>query len=100
MPTRNINLTEHYDRFVEDQINSGRFGNVSEVMRAGLHLLEQQTSEEQAKLALLRSLAAEGFDQLDQGQGIALENSRQLASYIGKLGRRAAKPVKRRNGRT
>jgi antitoxin ParD1/3/4 len=95
MPTRNINLTEHFDRFVEKQIGGGRFRNASEVMRAGLHLLEQQTREEKQKLALLRALAAEGFDQLDQAQGIAIDDERQLSDVISRIGRRAVKQVKR-----
>ena len=95
MPTRNINLTEHFDRFVEKQVGGGRFRNASEVMRAGLHLLEQQTLEEKQKLALLRTLAAEGFGQLDQGQGIAIDDERQLADVISRIGRRSAKQVKR-----
>ena len=33
MPTRNVNLTDHYDHFVESLIASGRFKNASEVMR-------------------------------------------------------------------
>jgi antitoxin ParD1/3/4 len=95
MPTRNINLTEHFDRFVEKQIGGGRYRNASEVMRAGLHLLEQQTREEKEKLALLRALAAEGFGQLNQGRGIAIEDERQLADVISRIGRQAAKQVKR-----
>lgn len=95
MPTRNINLTEHFDRFVEKQIGGGRYRNASEVMRAGLHLLEQQTREEKQKLALLRALAADGFDQLDQGQGIAIDDERQLADVISRIGRRMVKQVKR-----
>ncbi len=99
MPTRNINLTEHFDRFVHEQVNIGRFRNASEVMRAGLRLLEQQTREDQQKLILLRSLASEAFEQLDQGQGITINTQRQLANVIGRIGRRARKSVKRpRNG--
>lgn len=89
MPTRNVNLTEHYDRFVEEQVSSGQFTDASEVMRAGLRLLEQQRLEEEAKLAALRALAAEGFDELDQGQGVALEGDEQLRELIGQIGRRA-----------
>ena len=36
MPTRNVNLTDHYDQFVEGQVSAGRYQNASEVMRAGL----------------------------------------------------------------
>jgi antitoxin ParD1/3/4 len=50
MPTRNINLTEHLDRFVETRVTSGRYGNASEVVREGLRLLEQHEKEDRAKL--------------------------------------------------
>ena len=76
MPTKNVNLTEHYSEFVDHVIASGRYKNASEVLRAGLRLLEQRTAEEEQTLALLRNLAAEGFEQIDQGQGIELPNQR------------------------
>ncbi|MBI2824358.1 MAG: type II toxin-antitoxin system ParD family antitoxin [Planctomycetia bacterium] len=95
MPTRNVNLTDHYDRFVEKQVGGGRYRNASEVMRAGLRLLEQQTREDQQKLALLRSLASDAFDEIDQGRGIELAGGRQAASFVRRIGRRAAKSVKR-----
>ena len=33
MPTRNVNLTDHDDQFVESQVSAGRYQNASEVMR-------------------------------------------------------------------
>jgi antitoxin ParD1/3/4 len=97
MPTRNVNLTDHYDHFVTSLIGSGRYKNASEVMRAGLRLLEHQGREDEEKLAALRGLAAEAFDALDRGDGIAIEGEKQLADFIGRIGRRAAKRV---NGRS
>jgi antitoxin ParD1/3/4 len=97
MPTRNVNLTDHFDHFVAKEIDAGRYRNASEVMRAGLRLLEQQTREESQRLATLKSLAAEGFKQLDQGEGIELKDRKQLASFIARLGRRAAKSTKSRS---
>ncbi len=96
MPTRNINLTEHYDEFVEHQVASGRYKNASEVLRAGLRLLEQQDQQEREKLAALRTLAAEGFDALDRGQAIELNGDDELAAFIAGIGRRAAKSGTRR----
>jgi len=93
MPTRNINLTDQYDQFVDSLVTSGQFSNASEVMRAGLRLLEGQTREENEKLALLRSLASEGFRELDQGQGIVMDGEQPLAEFIGQIGRRAAEDV-------
>lgn len=96
MPTRNINLTEHYDQFVEEQVGAGRYKNASEVLRAGLRLLEQQTQTETQKLKVLRQLAATGFRELDQGQGLAMSTENSLKNTIAKIGRRAAKGNKSR----
>lgn len=91
MPTRSINLTDHQDRFVERQIDTGRYTNASEVLRAGLRLLEQQTREDREKLKLLQSLASEAFDELDQGTGIEINDSGQLKKLISQIGRQSAK---------
>jgi antitoxin ParD1/3/4 len=93
MPTR----TDPYDHFEAEQIESGKYHNASEVMRAGLRLLEQPIGEEQQKLNLLRALAEEGFGQLDQGQGIELRGERQLASFIRRIGQRTTKTTRRRS---
>ena len=97
MPTRNINLTNRYDQFVDELVTSGRFSSASEVMRAGLRLLEGQAREENEKLTLLRSLASEAFSELDQGQGIVMDGEQQLAEFIGQIGRRAAEEVEHRS---
>lgn len=91
MPTRNVNLTERFDQFVDSLITSGRFKNASEVMRAGLRMLEQRTNEERAKLETLRALAAQAFSELDEGSRIELEGEKQLAGRIRQIGHRAAK---------
>ena len=96
MPTRNVNLTEHYDSFVQEQIASGRYKNASEVMRAGLRLLESQSTEEIERLQLLRSLSAEGFASIDQGQGIGLRSETQLRGRIESIGKQAAKRAHRK----
>lgn len=90
MPTRNIKLTGHLDRFVEEQVEAGKYRNAGEVFRAGLRLLEQESQVRERKLALLKKLAAEGFDALDQGRGLSLDGDEQLADAIGRIGRRAA----------
>jgi antitoxin ParD1/3/4 len=55
MATRNINLTEALDRFVDQQIKSGAFQNASEVVRAGLRLLKAQEEERAAKMAAIKA---------------------------------------------
>jgi antitoxin ParD1/3/4 len=78
MPTRNINLTDHFDDFVERQVSSGRYQNASEIVREALRLLEAQEEERQAKLKALRQAAKQGFDELDQGQGVVIRNKKAL----------------------
>ena len=98
MPTRNINLTEHFDEFISAQIKAGQYRNASEVMRAGLRLLEHQNREEREKLKLLRALASEAFTELDQGRGTEIRNERQLADLIRRAGRRAVSNKRTRRG--
>ncbi len=53
-----ISLGEHLSAFVEDQVSQGRYGSASEVVRAGLRLLE----EREAKLRALRAAIDEGLE--------------------------------------
>jgi antitoxin ParD1/3/4 len=82
MPTRNINLTEHFNDFVDRQVSTGRYSNASEMVRHALHLLEEQERERKVKLHALREAAKRGFDEIDQGQGIVIKNKRALERLI------------------
>ena len=59
-----ISLGNYFDQFVQNSIREGRFKNVSEVIRAGLRLLE----EEESKVIALKKAIQEGID-----SGIALD---------------------------
>jgi antitoxin ParD1/3/4 len=85
MPTRNVNLTEHFDQFIEGAVESGRFCNASEIVREGLRLLEQRDLEDRAKLEWLQSAALEAFSQLDRREGIRFSTVEDLASHIEKI---------------
>ena len=51
-----ITLNNHFDEFISEQINNGRYGSASEVIRAGLRLLESS----ETKLETLRAMLTEG----------------------------------------
>ena len=59
MPT-SVALGNHYEAFVRDQLQSGRFNNASEVVRAGLRLLEEREERKQVELDALRAEIAAG----------------------------------------
>jgi antitoxin ParD1/3/4 len=51
-----VSLDDHFVEFIEGQITSGRFTSASEVVRAGLRLLE----ESEARLSALQAALIEG----------------------------------------
>lgn len=95
MPTRNINLTDYLDRFVAAEVNSGRYGNASEVVREGLRQLELRRREEQAKLKWLRGAVRAGVEELDRGEGVEFDSAGDLHRAISRI---AAPPAGKRRG--
>ncbi len=53
-----ISLGDHFEEFVDSKVSSGRFSNASEVIRAGLRLLE----EEETRVMSLKKAVSEGMD--------------------------------------
>ena len=51
-----FSLGEHFNQFIDEQVADGRYGNASEVVRAGLRALEERESQ----LATLRAALIHG----------------------------------------
>ncbi len=66
MPT-SVALSPHFEHFIREQVESGRYNNASEVVRAGLRLLEDQQQQASLKLDALRAAIAAG---LASGPGV------------------------------
>ncbi len=71
-----------YEEFIASQIETGRFNNASEVVRAGLRLLEDY----EARLANLRGLIAEGDADIKAGNLFEYANANDLTDDIVKQG--------------
>jgi len=83
MPTRNVNLTDELDRFVLAKVESGRYENASEVVRAALRTLEREEEQYKVKLAALRMAIDKG-----DASGVAEGNSFARVRQALKLSRK------------
>lgn len=77
-----VSLGDYFEGFIENRIAEGRFKNASEVLRAGLRLLEA----EENKIAALKSAIQEG------------KNSGIAKNFDPKKYLQSLKATKKRNG--
>jgi antitoxin ParD1/3/4 len=56
----NVSLGPHFDALIEEKIKSGRYQNASEVVRAGLRLLEDAEIDREQRIERLRQAIIEG----------------------------------------
>ena len=72
-----ISLGDHFTDFIDAQVQSGRYGSASEVVRSGLRLLE----EHEAKVRALREALIEGEE---SGPAVAFDSEAFLARMRAK----------------
>ena len=84
---RTVSLTEHQQKFLDAQVQAGRHGSSSEVVREALRRYEDDVLREQAHLDYLRRLANEGEADLAAGRYSDVPRE-QLDEYLSGLGRR------------
>lgn len=69
-----VSLGDYFENFVDSKISSGRYKNASEVIRAGLRLLE----EDENRIQILKSAIKEGLDSGISKDFNAIENLKKL----------------------
>ncbi len=61
-----ISIGNHFEEFIRDEVKSGRYGSVSEVIRSALRLLEREEKKERELIKALeigeKSEFVENFD--------------------------------------
>ncbi len=93
MPTRDINLTDHLDSFVEGAVASGRYQDASEVVREGLRLLAHRDDEHERRLARLLEAVEVSERQFARGEFIEVA-AEDLGEFVAELGREASAKVR------
>ena len=88
MPT-SVALTPHFESRTQQLVASGRYNNVSEVVRDGLRLLESRVQEEAAKLVALRDAAKLGFAAIERGGHLVLKSDQSIERFVKRAGVKA-----------
>jgi antitoxin ParD1/3/4 len=63
-----INLTADMERIIAEQLATGRYGSVEEVLRESLRLLEEHEEWIEAEKPAIRRKIAEGMEQALRGE--------------------------------
>jgi antitoxin ParD1/3/4 len=88
MPT-SVALTPHFESLTQRLVSSGKYNNVSEIIRDGLRLLESREEEESAKLTALREAAKIGFADIRRGNFTTLNTGQGIEDFVHQAGQRA-----------
>lgn len=78
MKTTSVALGSYFEDFIKVQIANGRYNNASEVIRAGLRLLEDNES----RIAALKSAIEEGLDSGIAEDFVPANHLRRLKSSV------------------
>lgn len=88
MATRNIVLTDHQSQIVDHLVASGRYQNASEVLRAGLRMVEEAESRYVAKMNDLRAAIDAGQKDLGTGRTRTFTGDK-FATYLSERAEQA-----------
>lgn len=78
----------HFEDFIKEQVQQGRYASASEVVRDGLRVLEEREALRTTKLEVLRTALQQG---IDSGPGIPADEifARLEAKYQQMAGERS-----------
>lgn len=78
-------------QFAEAEVAAGRYASVDDVVRAGVHALRERAEAEHEWLKYAREQAANGFAELDRGEGAFGTPDELMARIDAQVARRTQK---------
>lgn len=83
-----VSLTPELEARIKTKVESGLYNNASEVIREALRFMDAHEEwVNEIKTALLRKQLKAGADQIDAGEGVAVESKDALDSLFEDLSR-------------
>lgn len=82
---RNVSLNAHMNRFVDEQVASGRHQSASEVVSEALRRYEADIAAELAGLEMIRRIAREGQELLGRGEVTVVEGHSDTAALFRRV---------------
>lgn len=74
-----VSIGNYFENFIKEEVKSGRYSSVSEVIRSALRLLETEENKERELIKALETGEKSGFvENFDSKQNLAALHSKHL----------------------
>lgn len=84
MPT-SVALTPYFESYTKQLVASGRYNNVSEVIRDSLRLHEEKLKQEDTRLKALLGAVQLGMDDFETGRVVSFSSAKQFGTHLKAL---------------
>ena len=87
-------IGDRFERFVAELVAGGSYSSASEVIRAGLRLLDDQERLREARLEALRGDIGVGIDDLENGRFVELTTGEDVDTFFDNVAARGRRRLR------
>lgn len=95
----NITLTPDLEALINEQVQSGLFDSPSEVVRAGLRLLKEQSQLKELRREELRKEIMKGVEDIKAGRYVTLETPEDFENLAEKIKKEGRERLAKKKGK-